>query len=167
MKSEKTCNSYHSIRKLLWLWCKCKIILLWFIIIRENQWIIWWWNRNLLLLPLAMHHIYIVICEIMYVANEHTFSSQRIYSKCSLCYMPSYFSSWESKLNNCWALEYIHLLLLELQILNNRLRLMVLIYLQWKILGNHFALERFANVLSGLILPVEIIYTRNSQNSAI
>ena len=61
-----------------------------------------------------------------------------------------------SKLNNCWALEYIHLLLLELQILNNRLRLMVLIYLQWKNLGNHFALERFAKVLSGLILTVEI-----------
>ena len=44
---------------------------------------------------------------------------------------------------------------------------MGLIYLQWKNLGNHFALERFANVLSGLILPVEIIYTRNVQNSAI
>ena len=47
-------------------------------------------------------------------------------------------------------------LLLELQILNNRLRLMVLIYLQWKNLGNHFALERFAKVLSGLILTVKI-----------
>jgi len=98
----------------------------------------------------------------MYIANEHTFSSQRIYSKCSLCYMPSYFSSWESKLNNCWALEYIsmlyiHLLLLELQILNNRLRLMVLIYLQWKNLGNHFALERFAKVLSGLMYILEIL----------